>query len=90
MGSSAFDLVWQKIAAMEGAVFGTPQRGLFTYRFHKTYVVVSPGNQSIPRTYFQKVLHRIEEGTLEGSPSVQGQSFILAILTDGRLRGGNP
>lgn len=85
MGDAAFDLVWQKIAGMEGAAFQTEKGVAFTYRFHKTYVVVSSGNQSIPRTYFEKIFHRLEQGTVDRSPSLQGQSFILAILRDPRF-----
>ena len=87
MGSAAFDLVWQKIAAMEGELFRTSKGVAFTYRFHKTYVVVSAGNQSVPRTYFEKILRRIEQGSAESAPALQGQTFMLAILTDPRLPG---
>ena len=86
MDGLAFQVVWQKIAALEGATFQTTKGTAFTYRFHKTYVVVSSGNQSIPRTYFEKLFRRLQEGAVEGSPSLQGQSFILAILADERLR----
>ncbi|MBI3665729.1 MAG: hypothetical protein HY236_05790 [Acidobacteria bacterium] len=86
MDGFAFPVVWQNIAALEGDTFQTARGTAFTYRFHKTFIVVSSGNQSIPRTYFEKVFKRLEEGALEGSPSLQGQTYILAILTDERLR----
>ncbi len=85
MRDPAFDLVWQKVAELEGATFQSP-RGGFTYRFHKTYVVVSAGDQSVPRTFFEKIFQRMAEGSVESSPALQGQSFILAILTDERVR----
>jgi hypothetical protein len=86
MGGFAFDLVWQKVAQLEGSSFQTTKGISFTYRFQKTYVVVSSGSQSVPRTFFQKILQRLAEGTVESSPALQGQTFILAILTDPRLR----
>jgi len=86
MRDFAFDSVWQKVARMEGAEFTTRKGIRLTYRFHKTYIVVSSGSQSVPRTFFEKILHRIREGTAEAAPALQGQSFILAILTDPRVR----
>jgi len=80
--SEAFQKVWQKIAAREGETFHTARGEGFTYRFARTYVVVSIGNQSIPRTFFEKIFERLEQGALDASPSLQGQSFILAILGD--------
>ena len=86
MDGLTFNVAWQKIASLEGASFQTTTGVPFTYKFHKTYVVVSRGEQSIPRTYFEKVFRRLQEGTLESSPVLQGQTFVLAILTDARLR----
>ena len=40
---------------MEGKAFSTERGDSFTYRYRKTYIVVSGGNQSIPRTNFEKV-----------------------------------
>ncbi len=85
MRDSAFDRIWQKVAAFEGAEFRTSKGASFTYRYGKTYIVVSTGNQSIPRTFFEKILRRLAEGTVESSPPLQGQVFILAILQDPRL-----
>ena len=87
MGNAAFEQVWQKIAGMQGEVFQTSKGIPFRYRFHKTYVVVSSGSQSVPRTYFEKIFRRIQEGTVEKAPVLQGQTFILGILTDQRLQG---
>ena len=87
MRDPTFDLVWQKVAELEGNQFHTSKRIPFTYRFQKTYVVVSSGNQSIPRTFFQKIFERVRQATVESSPALQGQSFILGILTDPRVHG---
>jgi len=82
---AVFALVWQKIAALEGAEFRSANGVPFTYTFHKTYVVSSAGRQSIPRTYFEKVFERLRQGAAEGAPALQGQSFILGILRDPRV-----
>lgn len=86
MRDPAFDLVWQKVAELEGMVFHTCRGVSFTYRFHKTYIVVSSGNQSVPRTFFQKIFDRVRQGTVASAPALQGQTFILAVLTDPRLK----
>jgi len=85
MGSPAFESVWQKIAALEGEAFRSAGGVEFTYRFAKTYIVVSAGNQSIPRTFFDKVFRRLAEGTADTAPALQGQTFILGILRDPRV-----
>lgn len=86
MRDAAFDSVWQKVAALEGATFQTSKGAPFTYRFHKTYVVVSAGQQSIPKTFFQRIFQRLAEGTAESAPALQGQTYVLAILKDERLQ----
>ncbi|HYM12269.1 MAG TPA: hypothetical protein VEU62_16155 [Bryobacterales bacterium] len=86
MRDPAFDLVWQKVAQLEGAAFATSAGSSFTYSFHKTYIVVSSGKQSVPKTFFEKIFHRLQNGLVESSPALQGQSFILAILADARVR----
>jgi hypothetical protein len=82
----AFEPVWQKVGSLAGETFRSTNGAEFTYRFAKTYVVVSAGNQSIPRTYFEKVFRGLEGDTAGTGPPLQGQTFILGILTDPRLR----
>jgi hypothetical protein len=86
MSNPAFESVWHKIAALEGESFRSDKGVEFTYRFGKTYLVVSSGNQSIPRTFFEKIFQRLQADTVKSSPSLQGQTFILGILADPRLR----
>jgi hypothetical protein len=86
MSNAAFESVWHKIAALEGESFRSDKGVEFTYRFGKTYVVVSSGKQSIPRTFFEKIFQRLQADTVNSSPSLQGQTFILGILADPRLR----
>lgn len=86
MRDPAFDLVWQKVGQLEGAVFETSKGASFTYSFHKTYVVVSSGSQSVPKTFFEKIFQRLREGSVESSPALQGQIFILAILTNSQVQ----
>ncbi len=86
MGPAAFESVWQKVGALEGQLFRSSQGAEFTYRFAKTYVVVSAGNQSIPRTHFEKMFRRRQEGTVETQPPLPGQTFMLGILADSRIQ----
>jgi len=72
-----FRQVWERVATLEGQIFVTDGGQAFSYRFKRTFVVVSPGDQSIPRTNFEKVFR--------ASPKpVQGQRYIEAIYKDER------
>lgn len=84
--NGGFRAAWERIAALEGETFeagGQP----FRYRFRKTFAVIEPGGQSIPRTHFEKVFRRIESGEIETAPAVQGQKYILQIYRDPRFNG---
>ncbi len=67
------------MAALEGEAFQIEQGAEFSYRFKKTFLVISPGEQSIPRTNFEKVFKAPRT-------PVQGQKIIEAILGDPRVR----
>jgi hypothetical protein len=75
-----FREVWQRIGELEGYTFRTDRGEELSYRFRKTYVVVSLGEVSIPRTNFEKVFKRIQQGDPPGATPVQGQRFITTIL----------
>ncbi len=80
-----FREAWDRIAALEGGRFHT-DRGLeFSYRFKRTFVVVSPGEQSIPRTNFEKVFKRRASPSAVPRPAVQGQRYIEALYADPRF-----
>ena len=73
-----FREAWDRVAALDGQIFRTDRGQEFSYRFKRTFVVVSPGEQSIPRTNFEKVFKQ--------SPKpVQGQRHIEAIFGDERF-----
>ena len=81
-----FRAAWERVGALEGETFeagGQP----FRYRFRKTFVVIEPGGQSIPRTHFEKVFRRMQAGEIEAAPAVQGQKNIVAIYQDRRMSG---
>jgi len=80
-----FREVWQRIGELEGQTFRTDRGEEFCYRFRKTYVVVSLGGVSVPRTNFEKVLKRRQQGDESGATPVQGQRFISAILRGGGI-----
>ena len=72
--------VWQKVEQLEGQTLQTDRGEEFSYRFRKTYVIVSAGDLSLPRTNFEKVFKRIEGQEPTGVTAIQGQRFITAIL----------
>jgi hypothetical protein len=73
-----FRQAWDRVAELEGESFSTDRGDAFSYRFKKTFVVVEPGAQSIPRTNFEKVFK-------QNPKPVQGQRYIQAILSDSRF-----
>jgi hypothetical protein len=77
--------VWLRIGELEGQTFRTERGEEFSYRFRKTYIVVSLGEVSIPRTNFEKVFKRSQQEGATGATSVQGQRLILAILAGARV-----
>jgi hypothetical protein len=72
---------WQKVEELQGRIFHTDRGEEFSYRFHKTYVVASLGAISIPRTNFEKVFRRMQQGEETAASPVQGQRFITPILS---------
>ncbi len=88
-GSAAMEFrnVWEQVGSMEGKTFSTECGDSFTYRYRKTYIVVSGGKQSIPRTNFEKVWRFRRQNNSRAFVPVQGVKFIGAILSDPRLTG---
>jgi hypothetical protein len=82
-----FRSIWEQVGAMEGRAFSTGRGDSFTYRYRKTYIVVSPGEQSIPRTNFEKVWRLRQQNDSRAPAPVQGAKFIEVILSDPRLMG---
>jgi hypothetical protein len=81
--------VWLRIGELEGQSFRTERGEEFSYRFRKTYLVVSLGEVSIPRTNFEKVFKRSQQADETGATPVQGQRFILTILAGARIARGD-
>ena len=73
-----FREAWERVARLESESFSTDRGDAFTYRFKKTFVVVDPGAQSVPRTNFEKVHKGADK-------PVQGQRYIQAIYADPRF-----
>ena len=74
-----FRQAWDRVAALEGENFLAGRGEEFSYRFKRTFVVVAPGEQSIPRTNFEKVFRGADK-------PVQGQRYIQAIYADPRFQ----
>ena len=68
-----FRQVWQTVERLAGQSFTADRGEEFHFVFKKTFVVVSPGGVSIPRTNFEKVFKN------PSSEAVQGGRFIKAI-----------
>ena len=73
--------VWNKVEQLEGQTLRTERGEEFSFRFRKTYVLVSAGDLSLPRTNFEKIFKRLT-GLEDLNPGpLQGQRFIAAIVS---------
>ena len=74
-----FREVWARVADYAGEEFQLASGEQFSYTFKRTFVLVSPGGLSLPKTNFEKV-HR-----LGIDAQVQGRKHIRLILEDPRV-----
>ena len=80
------DEIWARIEANEGEVFHQIRGGEFTYSVKKNYLKPDRTNRNIPKSEFEIALLLVP---LEGPSqiqSLQGPSYVFAILMDPRIR----
>jgi hypothetical protein len=81
------DEVWARIEANEGGVFRQIRGGEFTYSIKASYLKPSRTNRKIPKSDFAVALLLVPlENTSLIQQTLQGPSFIYAILMDARIR----
>jgi len=83
---SDFRAAWRRVEELAGETFRTDRDQEFRYRFKRTFIVVEPGDLSIPRTNFEKVFKRDRGDAPADGPAVQGQRYIRAVYDDPRFR----
>ena len=79
-----FREAWARVGALENETFRLETGAEFSFRFKRTYVVVSPGDVSIPRTSFEKVFRRQSSAEASSTP-VQGERYVAAVYADSRF-----
>ena len=90
-----FETVWQRIRAGEGEEFHTRKGTPFRYELKSREVLraVVDGEEierNLTKSNFESALDQIERESTNGPGSlrdIQGQSYVWAILNDGRIRG---
>ncbi len=83
-----FETVWSKIVALRGTEFHTGTRRLpFTYDVVGDVLRPTGKNRNIPKSNFESVyqMPRIPRAG-EINQTIQGASYVLAILADPRVR----
>src|SRR5689334_23721137 len=80
-----FDVVWQRIVALQGDTFHQKTGKPFRYAISGGCVVPSTTNRQLPRSQFARAYKR---RPLQGPgqlQDLQGPSYLFAILTDPRV-----
>ena len=87
---TGFDVVWQRIVALQGESFRQKTGRTFRYRISGTSLVPSTTNRLLPRSHFARAFDR---APLRGPGQLrylQGPSYLFAILTDPRVSAAGP
>lgn len=82
---TGFDVVWQRISALEGEVFRQRTGRPFTYVVTSGGVLPSTVNRLLGRSQFLKAYERSPLRGPGALQDLQGPSYLYAILTDPRV-----
>lgn len=85
---SNFSAVWDRIGALQGETFRQMRGGEFTYEVKSGCVVPDRTNRLIPRAHFERAWAIVPLENTVPLQSLQGPSYIYAILMDPRIRAG--
>lgn len=90
MAKPTIEVVWRKIAALEGETFHTTSGLEFQYRTAENTFFPSRTKYDISKSDFATVLEMAPlEGPGEVNNIVRGPSYIWAVLHDERIRGSD-
>lgn len=87
---TGFDVVWQRISALEGEVFRQNTGRPFTYVVTNGGVLPSTVNRLLGRSQFLKAYERSPLRGPGALQDLQGPSYLYAILTDPRVTSTAP
>jgi hypothetical protein len=80
-----FDLVWQRIVALQGETFRQKTGRSFSYAIRSGCVVPSTTNRQLPRSQFARAYERAPLRGPGQLQDLQGPSYLFAILADPRV-----
>jgi hypothetical protein len=85
---SSFEAVWARIESSQGQSFRQMRGGEFTYEVKSGCVAPDRTNRLIPRSHFERAWEMVPLENTVPVQSLQGPSYIYAILMDPRIRAG--
>jgi hypothetical protein len=85
---SKFPTVWARIEVLQGQSFTQLRGGEFTYEVRSGCVAPARTNRLIPRGQFKKAWEMVPLESAGPVQSLQGPSYIYAILMDARVSAG--
>jgi hypothetical protein len=81
-----FANVWKRIERHAGQKFHQLRGGEFTYSIRSGCLVPDRTNRQIPRSNFEKAFELVPLDGTTSLQSLQGPSYIYAVLMDERIR----
>jgi hypothetical protein len=83
---ASFTEVWNRIERHAGETFHQMRGGEFTYVIRSGSLVPDRTNRQIPRSNFEKAFESVPLRDTTPLQSLQGPSYIFAVLMDARIR----
>ena len=87
---TGFDVVWQRIVALQGEMFRQKTGRPFRYQVTSNSVVPSTTSRRLPRSAFARAFDRVPLRGPGQLQDLQGPSYLFAILTDVRVTTDGP
>ena len=85
----SFDVAWSRIQHNAGEKFRQIRGGEFSYAIKNGAVIPDRTNRQIPRSNFLTAFDLLPFENTSRLQSLQGPSYIYAILMDKRIRGND-
>lgn len=82
----SIDEVWRRIESAAGETFRQLRGGEFTYEVRGRSLVPDRTNRVLPRSDFERALELVPLENTVPLQSLQGPSYLYAILMDPRIR----
>jgi hypothetical protein len=81
-----FSKIWERIEGHQGQVFRQIRGGEFVYAIRGGCLVPDRTNRQIPRSHFERAFERVPLQSTVRLQSLQGPSYIYAVIMDPRIR----